>query len=87
MLQNIYQVMFASLKLSFASQKQIPLLLTKFGGSPPQNYFRLVLLFSATFEKSSGVFCYLATVITSSLCTATNSHESHKPVFDRDDYQ
>ena len=30
MLQNIYQVMFASLKLSFASQKQIPLLFRYF---------------------------------------------------------
>ena len=30
MLQNIYQVMFDSLKLSFASQKQIPLLFRYF---------------------------------------------------------
>ena len=56
MLQNIYQVMFASLKLSFASQKQIPLLLTKFGGSPPQNYFRLVLLFSAILLRKVAVY-------------------------------
>ena len=44
---------FFMCKMSFASQKQIPLLFTKLGGGPPPTFFRLVLLFSATFEKSS----------------------------------
>ena len=58
---------FSYVKLSFSSPKQIPLLFhyffTKFGCGPPQTFFRLVLLFSVTFKKSSDVFSYLATVI------------------------
>ena len=63
-----------SAKLSSANPNKdsatFPLPLDTFEGVPPPNYFRPLQLFSATFEKSSGVFRYLATVtqLTSEYC-------------------